>query len=257
LSSHGKTIGFDRELHLSWLDAIAAKAAERTDTATARAWLDNYLADSLKDDKHGGARYKTKTVLCRIWISPPESCRTLHDLALKLLPVVDPPDRVAIHWGLACAVYPFLGDVADTVGRLIALHGDVQRTSVVRRMYERWGERQFVNRATRAVWNSFILWGGLRKTEVAGRCLPSTPPKRVTGNLQAFLIESLLFWSNGKPIIVPSIAAHPVLFPFDMSDASTIARTSDRLSVRREGGNLEVVSMRSATPTLLSDVKTK
>ncbi len=144
-------IGFDRELRLEWMDAIAAQAANGADADAARGWLDQYLADALTGDKHGGPRDKTIVKLCKIWVSPPESSRALRDRAIELLPEADRSQRLALHWGLAMVAYPFFGSVADAVGRLLALQDDVERVGVLRRMYEAWGERPFVNRATRAV----------------------------------------------------------------------------------------------------------
>ena len=55
MSAQRKTIGFDRELRLQWLDAVAAKAAEGTEARTVRSWLEEYLSDTLPGDQHGGA----------------------------------------------------------------------------------------------------------------------------------------------------------------------------------------------------------
>ena len=256
MSAQRKTIGFDRELHLSWLDAVAAKAAEGADAISVRRWLDEYLADSLVGSQHGGARDKTIVKLCRIWVAPPESSRSLRDSAIDLLLDADPSHRMALHWGLTIASYPFFGDVANAVGRLLALQGDVQRTGVVRRTYETWGERLYVNRATRAVWNTFLLWDTLRTTDRRGCCVGPPARHSLFPSTEAFLIEAVLHWSGGRSLPLSSLVWLPSMFPFDMSNASSIVRASDRLSIRREGSNLEMVSMRTTPSIALSDLRT-
>ncbi|NLE57871.1 MAG: hypothetical protein GX616_05885 [Planctomycetes bacterium] len=234
-------IGFDRELRLEWLDAAAAQAAKSTETEVARRWLDGYLTDSLGGKGTSGHRGKTITVLRSIWLAPPDNCVHLRDRALTLLHDAQPGERLAAHWGLVLAVYPFFGDVTDTVGRLLALQGDVQRIAVVRRMYEGWGERPAVSRATRAAWYSLIWWGVLAPSERRGRY--RAQPKRVSISrpLVEFLIEAAIVWSQSRPLVLSSIPSLPCLFPFDMSDAAVTARKSHHVRVSREGIDLEVV----------------
>jgi hypothetical protein len=234
-------IGFDRELRLEWLDAVAAQAARGADANAARKWLDQNLADAVGGDRHGGPRDKTIVKLCKIWVSPPESSRPLRDWAIELLPDTDSSQRLALHWGLAMAAYPFFGSVADAVGRLLALQDDVERAAVVRRIYETWGERPFVNRAARAVWNSFVLWGVLLNAERRGRVVPPKTRMRLSNETEMFLIEAALCWVGNRPLPLSSLVSLPCMFPFDMSNTSTIVRASRRVHVSREGSNLDVV----------------
>ena len=234
-------IGFDRELRLEWLDAAAAQAACGADADAARQWLDDYLADVVGGDKHGGSRDKTIVKLCKIWISPPGSAKPLRDRAIALLSDADNTHRLALHWGLAMVAYPFFGSVTDTMGRLLALQGNVERVSVVRRMYESWGERSFVNRATRAVWNSLLWWGVLAESEPQGHAVKVMPTGRLCDDIELFLIEAALLWAGGRPLPLSSLVSLPCVFPFDMSGAPTTARRSCRVRVGREGGDFDVV----------------
>jgi hypothetical protein len=140
--------------------------------------------------------------------------------------------------------YPFFGGVADAVGRLLALQDDVERRAVVRRMYETYGERPFVNRATRAVWNSFVLWGVLSQAERPGRAVRSQPRLQLHPDIEQFLIESALYWSGSRPLPLTSLVSMPCMFPFDMSNASATARTSERVRVGREGTDFDVVRVK-------------
>lgn len=234
-------IGFDRELRLEWLDAVAALAAEGAGVQDARSRLDDYLRDTLGGKGTSGHRGKTITVLSTIWIATDEELEPLRRLAIRLLAEAEPSQRIAIHWGLALSAYPFFGDVADAVGRLLKLQGDVQRIGVVRRMYESWGERPAVSRATRATWQSLVWWKVLSPSDRRGQYLPIPRPIELSTALEVFLAEAALNWSGKRPLALASLASLPCLFPFDMSDAPTAMRASDRLSVTREGSNVEMV----------------
>lgn len=241
-----QTIGFDRELRLPWLDAVASRSAAQTDVKDIRAWLDEFLADSVSGDGYGGNRGKTITVLCRIWVTPPKSCRELQQLGFKLLAHVHPHQRLALHWGMTLAAYPFFGDVMDAVGRLLSIQGDVQRASVIQRMYESWGERPAVSRATRAAWQSATWWGTLAQADERGRYTPAERAIRLSRPIESFLVEAALHWARSKPISMSSLKNLPCMFPFDMSHAAMTVRTSDRIAVSRQGSDLELVRMREA-----------
>ena len=52
---------------------------------------------------------------------------------LNRLPLTD---HLAVHWGMTIAVYPFVGVVAETVGRLLRLQGSCAAGQVQRLVRE-------------------------------------------------------------------------------------------------------------------------
>lgn len=241
-----QTIGFDRELRLHWLDAVASRSAARAGVKEIRAWLDEFLSDSVRGDGYSSNRGKTITVLCRVWVTPPKTCRDLQELGFRLLAEAQPEQRIALHWGMTLAAYPFFGDVMDAVGRLLSIQGDVQRGSVIQRMYENWGQRPAVSRATRAAWQTAIWWGALSQEDERGRYTPAKKAVRLSRPLESFLVEAALHWARSKPIAVSSLKSLPCMFPFDMSHAAVTVRNSDRVCVSRQGSDLELVRMRDS-----------
>jgi len=171
-----RVIGFDRELNIEWLDAVAARVAAGDSPESARAWLDAHLSDLLGGVGRGGHRGKTITVLSRIWSSVPANRVAIRNRALALLSSGDMADRLGIHWAMSMTAYPFFAEVMGVVGRRLALQGEVDRQAVVRRMVELWGDRPAVSRGSRAVWTSVIGWGVLRESERRGRYIPLAAP---------------------------------------------------------------------------------
>ncbi len=208
-----RVIGFDRELKIEWLDAVASRVAAGDSASQARTWLDSHLGDLLGGNGRSGHRGKTVTVLSRIWASVPPNRSGLRDRAVGLLAAGDLVDRVGIHWAMSIAAYPFFVEVAEVVGRLLILQGEVDRQAVVRRMLEAWGDRPAVSRGSRAVWTSMIGWGVLRETERRGRYTHLASPLSVSDDVSSLLLDSLSHCEIGTAS--SRKGAHPpALFPF-------------------------------------------
>lgn len=236
-----RVIGFDRELRLEWLDAVAARVVAGDTPEQIRAWLDDYLADVLGGKGRGGNRGKTITVLGRIWSSSPVQCRELRDHAIVTLGSVTSQERIAVHWALATAVYPFFGDVTTAVGRLLALQGDVERHAVIKRLTASWGDRPAVSRACRAIWSSLIHWGVMEETDRRGRYRPLEQRLAVSAEPTTLLIESVLQSSGRRSISLSAMSTWPGLFPFQLRDPTRCIAGSSQMVVRREGSDSDVV----------------
>lgn len=213
-----RVIGFDRELRLEWLDAVAARVAAGDAPEQVRVWLDDYLADALGGRGGGGNRGKTITVLGRIWSNVPAPCRELRDRAITTLGAVSSQERIAVHWALATAVYPFFGDVTTAVGRLLALQGDVERHAVLKRLTGSWGDRPAVSRACRAIWSSLIRWGVMKETERRGRYRPLDQKIPVSAEPTTLLIESVVQSGERRSPSLSAKSSWPGLFPFELRD---------------------------------------
>lgn len=220
--SERRTIGFDRELRLEWLDSTAARAAAGATPAEATAYLNEHLADALGGTGRSGNRGKTVTVLCRIWVNVPRRSEQVRTKAISLLAVVEPEERLALHWAMAMSVYPFFGEVASVIGRLLDLQGDVERQAVIRRVVESWGDRPAVSRACRAVWTSMTSWGVLKETDRRGRYTRRTPLRHLPPALVGLLREVASGEMDPSRGVSREAQALPGLFPFDMSNPPNV-----------------------------------
>lgn len=217
--SQRRVIGFDRELRLEWLDAVACRAAAGEPAEQVRAWLDGHLSDLLGGSGKGGHRGKTVTVLTRIWASVPRECVEIRDRAVQLLGGGDATDRLGLHWSMAMAVYPFFAEVVGVIGRLLVLQGEVDRQAVVRRMLEAWGDRPAVSRGCRAVWTSIIGWGVLAEAGKRGRYTRLGSQLKVSREVGNVLADGLVISGSRMRQSTPR-ADLPALFPFRRSDRS-------------------------------------
>jgi hypothetical protein len=103
-----------------------------------------------------GNREKAISILLKIWVTVPKELEPFRDDGLAQLNRLPLTDHLPVHWGMTIAVYPFVGVVAEAVGRLIRLQGSCAAVQVQRRVREQLGERETMARAARRVLRCFI-----------------------------------------------------------------------------------------------------
>jgi len=210
------SIGFDRKVDLAWLDAVASRVAAGATEEEVRSYLWRLLDEAVSGRK---AR------------------------PVRLLPEVAPAHRVALHWALALATYPFFADVATTVGRLLALQGNVTLAQVTRRLVELWGERSTMVRAAQRVVRSMVQWGILKDTAERGVYERAGPPMEAGGQLALILLEALLLGVSSDGMPLDQALRHPALFPFRLDLAAHDLRRAARFRVHRQGLDMDVVGL--------------
>lgn len=236
-------LGFDRTIALEWLDATAAKVGSGASDTELRAYLMELLNGEVAGTNAHGAIGKTVTVLSHIWSRVPPECAALRARALGVLPTVEAPDRLALHWAMAMATYPFFSDVAAVVGRVLKLQGEVELPAVTRRLAAQWGDRSTMARAVPRVASSMAQWGALQSTGRRGTYRPTLPRRPVTGPLIEVLVEALLLDMNGRSLPVSHLETHPVFFPFSISLAPYALRRSGVFALHRQGLDTDVIEL--------------
>ena len=155
--------------------------------------LHHLLEGEVEGETSKSARGKTKTVLLHIWAGGPSP---LQPDALDLLRTVGArgnESRLALHWGMCLATYPFFSDVVSTCGRLLSVQNSVVLSQVTRRMTESWGELSTLTRAVQRVVRSMVDWGALCETKERG-VFARTRPIDLSGSraLALWLLEAAL-----------------------------------------------------------------
>ena len=236
-----QTLGFDRKLELSWLDAAAAAAAQAEDIQEARAQLYRLLDGVVAGDGPHSGRGKTITVLSRVWLKPKED--GIRSRALAAIASAGAEERLAIHWAMCAAAHPFFVDVAAAVGRLLRLQGEFAQTQAVRRVAERWGDRTTLHRAVQRTCRTFIDWGVLRETKVRGVYEPSSERIVVSDAAARLLVEAILIGGVRSSAPLADICRHPALFPFELQVTGGEFRNAAEFRVDREGLDVDVVGL--------------
>lgn len=244
VSTKRRTIGFDRKIQLDWLDATADWAAQGLSVPDIRERLERLLEGKVAGAGPHSARGKTITVLLHIWVLVPEMLVPLRDDGIALLRDRSGRDRLALHWGMCMATYPFFRDVAATTGRLLSLQGTAALSQVVRRIEESWGERTTLSRAVQRVVRSFVEWGVLVETHERG--IFSAAPKVAVAagsSVGPWLLEAGISNCDKQASPFRSLVSAASYFPLMLELSPRDVGSNARLEVSR-GVDQDVVFLK-------------
>lgn len=169
--------------------------------------------------------------------------RSLRDRAARLLPALDAEQRVALHWAMLAAAYPFFRDVAMNTGRLLGLQGNLALAQLTRRMREGWGDRSTMARAAQRVVRSMVQWGVLSDSDTRGIYDPPHKAISVEPPIGSLLLEALLLQCEQESLPLEQAQRHPAFFPFHIELRAHELRGSDRFDIHRQGLDVDVVSL--------------
>lgn len=235
-----RTIGLDRLIRLEWLDAAAGRLAAGDTPKVAREYVWELLEGVVAGATAQTARGKTITVLARVWLTPPAAAVALRDAAVSVLAQASAGERLAIHWAMLSAAYPFFVDVAGLVGKSLGLNGEVALSQLTRRLVDTWGDRSTLRPASQRLVRSMVQWGALRDGGKVGLYLGPQKKTVVSSAIGEFLVEGLLVAAKrGMPLA--QLVSHPAVFPFDVRTDLTALRRSERLHVHRQGDQTDFV----------------
>lgn len=245
-----RSIGIDRRLDLEWLDAVAEQVAAGAEAPAVRTvifeLLDGVIAGG---GRRGTASHKTMSVLSRTWVNVPLETVHLRDRAARLVLHSGSGQRVALHWALLAATYPFFADVATNTGRLLALQGDLTLAQLTRRMREEWGDRSTMTRAVQRVIRSIVQWGVLSDGDQRGVYVGGRQPIPVPAPVGELLIEAVLMRHDGESLPVEQALRHPSFFPFRVDLRAHQLRRSPHFAVHRQGLDLDILTLRPSART--------
>ena len=228
-------IGFSQRIQLSWLEETAnlILAGQKQEE------IQIYLQDLLKDQLSVGGtatrgnREKAITILMKIWVNVPDGFESLKKEGLELIQSVPVDEHMAVHWGMATAVYPFWASVAASVGRLLRLQGTVSTIQAQRRVREQYGERETVARAARRVLRTFIDWGVLEETGKKGIYQVSRFLMITDRRLISWFVETSLIASGESSGTLSELVNNPALFPFQIPLQDISAFPGKRIEIIR------------------------
>lgn len=249
MKSRAGQIGFSQRVRLEWLEHAANLAAAGVEKTELEERLQELLREKLSvgGESARGNREKAITILLKTWVRVPEGIEALRDEGLALFRRIPQPEHVALHWGLAMAVYPFLGATAASVGRLLRLQGTVAAAQVQRRLRETHGERETVSRAARRVLRSFVDWGVLEDSAGLGVYRLPRTLEVGDGALTAWLLVACLHARGGHKAPLKDLCASPMLFPFrlDAPNLSGLPFTEGTAEVIRHDFDEDLLGLRA------------
>lgn len=243
-------IGIDRLIRIEWLEKTAMLALAGTAAGDIRNALQHDLEGSFRSQGRGvrGSVDKTITILTKVWVNPPGELFAFRADGLDLLDRTPRAMRLAVHWGMVMAVYPFWSNVAAQVGRLLRLQGSVAARQVQRRMRERYGQRETVSRRARYALRSFVDWGVIEDSSNRGVYGAADVRRLDDPRMVVWLMEAQLYARPEGRSTLSSLNDPLSLFPFRFGRVGCrqALSLSDRLELFPDGSGDEMIGLRSA-----------
>ena len=243
-------IGIKQVVRLEWYDFVLDLVQDGRDAKAIRSALDAFLTDRRQSGGYGergqDTYVKAVTQLMKCWVSPDKELMELRDSALAYSRHCPRDKRLALHWAMTIAAYPFWYKVAEQVGRLLTLQQMTSQSQIRRRCFEVFGERTTVERSARRVVRSFVAWGVLKDSDTKG-CYEKSDPLAIPDHDVIFLlIEAALHaLPEGKAALGVLINA-PAFFPFQfpMLNGNLVAQRAPGIDVVRYGLDDELIRLR-------------
>lgn len=247
MSERATQVGISQRVRLEWLEKTANLVLAGNEKTAIEDALQEMLVDriSIGGSSVRGNREKTITILMKTWFNVPCGLEELRDEGLDLLRFASPGERVAIHWGMTLAAYPFWGAVAARTGKLLGLQGTLTAAAVQRRIREAYGERETVARATRRVLRSFVDWEVLSDMPARGVYARGQHHSIVADQTVAWILEAVVRHRSGSAS-PRDLLNDTALFPFRLAQLSSaqLAHYAPRLEVHRHALDAEFVTLR-------------
>jgi hypothetical protein len=234
------SIGFDRYIENVWLDQIANWVAQGKNRNELHVLVDDYLAYFING---ATSLRKTKNVLFGVWVNTSDKNSTFKEQGINLFNTCSKEERLAIHWGLSVASYPFFASLARQIGRLLKLQDDIISKELVRRSVEQHGDTESVRRATARLLQSFGEWGALNPESKS----LFHPPQKIrldNPDFVTWLLASVFFSSERDRLSTEEILSDPVWFPFEITHGAFHVGQSPLLEVVHRGAGNVLISLR-------------
>lgn len=236
-------IGFNQRIKLEWLDYTAGLVLAGNTRPDIMAALQDLLKEQLSvgGTAERGNREKAITILLRIWVSGPKELDPLREEGLDLLANANDEEKMALHWGITMATYPFFAQVAETTGRLLALQNNITPAQIQGRIKEQYGERQTVHRAARRIIRTMVDWDVIKDTEEKGIYQRSMIKSLQNEIIVGWLLEALLRANGSETVALSQLVNSPALFAFEFIASSTYFQKRKSIQIYRQGLDQEMV----------------
>lgn len=220
-------IGFDRFITRSWLDLALDIAADRRERSDLVALLE-------KDIVGVEARSKTSIILNRMWLSTHPSLADYSAAGVVIYKADPDIDTMALHWGMALRSHPFFASIAESIGRLLNLHGEFTSAQITRRLKEQYGDRASILRAAEAVLQTLVGWGVIKVLDAKARRFSAGAIGTVRSSPGSlWLIEAAIAAANRSARLTDK---HLWLFPWTLTNVvERDVGASSRLVAHRNG----------------------
>lgn len=233
-------IGFDRYVEKAWMDRAAQVAAKGKSLPEANESLDEYLLPSISGET---SRRKTKNILTATWLKAAVVEEAFKKEAVNLFVNANNSERLALHFGMSIATYPFFLSLGKILGRLFKLQDEITNTEFQRRVIESNGDTDSIKRAAARYLQSLIEWGVITSLK-KGVVYPSPKIQLNNAELITWLYGSVLYSSDRDRLAIDDITSNPVWFPFEIPHGYFNVSNSKFIEIVHQGIGETLVALK-------------
>lgn len=214
------SLGVGQNIKRAWLEATLDMVIAQTSPEETRKRLFAIVSGSeTKDGLRGKESAKKVLSMLSAWFVPKEECLAVFaGQMLKIAQQCLREERVALHWAILSATYPFFMEVSLVAGRLFGMQESIFRQQIQRRLEEMRGASSTIGRNL-----EYALWilcdlGLLRMGNAKGEYLKCDPLPIVNRSVAAALWKAILLATKGGSASISRLRASPAFFAFSMSE---------------------------------------
>ena len=245
-----EAIGIKQVVRLEWYDYALDMLLSSQTHSDIRKQLDEFIRERLQSGGYGerGNQTYTKAVtqIMRSWVTPSRELTDFRDQAVVCARGSSRDSRLALHWAVTIAAYPFWHRVAGQVGRLLNLQDAITQSQIRARCFEAMGERSTVERSSRRVIRSFITWGVLKDGEEKGCYKKAVPIIISDPTIFILMLEAALHTIPEGKGALRVLLNNPAFFAFQLPalTGEYISQNTDRIDVVRYGLDDEMLNLK-------------
>ncbi|NKB61267.1 MAG: hypothetical protein GKR95_03695 [Gammaproteobacteria bacterium] len=239
MSKKKPLVGFDRYVEKQWMDQAAKLVGDGKPLAEINVLLDEYLLTSIDGET---SRRKTKNILTATWVKSSGVDEVFKAEAVELFRSANNAERLAIHYGMGIATYPYFLSLSKILGRLFKLQDEVTNSEFNRRVIESVGDRESIKRAAARYLQSLIQWEVLVSTGKSS-VKPGNKIQLKNSALITWLYSSVLFSSEKDRLSMDEIVSDPAWFPFEIAPGCFKLAESQLVEVVHQGIGSTLISL--------------
>jgi len=245
-------IGIKQEIKLDWMDFALNCRLSGLDAKQTRSELFKLISSSFtkgpaKSTKSEITSKEATNIIMNSWITPKKHVLEFCNHSLSAIQKDSELNRIAIHWSMLSAAYPFWFNTSSCIGRLFNFQDKVSLQQIMKRLIENYGDRETITRSGRRVIRSLVEWGLIFDCDTRGSYTQASPIPISDVNLVEIFIEMVLITTGKKNITFEEFVSLPGLFPFKIKPAavSALQKGSPRIISRVDSYGSTYFSLRS------------
>ena len=200
-------IGLSKNVKLEWMNVAADQHLLGKTQNEAMPVIDEKIQESIKCQ----ANVRTiRAILMNMWFKNQD---WFLDKATEAASGASEQERLAIHWALMLARYPFFYDLCSAIGGLLEFRDEITLEQIRNRVFDKWGARATLKPGLSQVIHMLKDLNILNPVKPVGtythnKITVSDP------NMMQLLCASVVMASGKEYMTWENITQHPALFPF-------------------------------------------